>query len=521
MVARTVTSLNRALDVLAVFADDLRVQVSFVVSRGSRFGAEVPRVLEELGARVIDWQQAVDERFDLVISASDHADLHELRGPLALFSHGAGFMKYSPHNDPTADERAGLTGAALWHEGHGVPHLLGLSHENQRELLGELADRAHVIGDPTLDSMMLLAERRDILRGQLGLSPTQRLVTLTSTWGPRSLLARRPTLPAQLLAELPWDEYRVAAVLHPNIWAAHGPWQIRHWLRTALSSGLILLPPAGPWQIGLAAADCVIGDHGSLSAYAAGLSRPLMLAAFGEEEVPRDTAMWRLSRRVPQLNPRLALAAQVRHAIDHVELDVLREAADDVFSEQGRSLGLLQRHLYDVLGLEPQYRPTPRDVPEWQTAPEPSAFHAVVAEVNGSDGRAVSVERFPAALLRLARPGLAHHLVARRDADEVTLQNAAAIITAGAEPGAAAQTLSRYPGCRLAVEGTAEAVVLTERDGTRIRVTGLEGPPPAAWTAASVWIHLRARTPGGARGALGDVQIAVGRARGRSRILLE
>ncbi|NUR96411.1 MAG: hypothetical protein HOV67_14270 [Kribbellaceae bacterium] len=491
------TSLNRILDVLPVFADDVRVQIVFAVSRGSRFGADVPSLLDDLGVRTINWQQAIEDEFDLIICASDHADLHQLRGPLVLVPHGAGFQKFSPYD---RQELAGLTRSALWHDGAAVPSLVALSHESQRDLVPELIDRTAVVGDPALDLMTALLDRREQLREDLGVEPAQKLVTVTSTWGPSSLLARWPTLPAQLLAELPVDEFRVAAVLHPNVWAAHSSWQIQHWLRTSLSSGLILLPPAGPWQVGLAAADCVIGDHGSLSAYAAGLSIPLVLGAFGSEEVPPDSAVSRLAADVPRLAAGPSLAGQVRRTIAEADVQTLARATTDLFARRGQSLSILQQKLYDILGFAPLRRPVPRPLPSWQApAREIRAFHVETTRL----GRSVQVERFPAALAEFSRSRGSRHLVAHEDAGEVFLQNSSAIVASRPGDTSARAILERYPGCRVVVsDHGADGFVLTERDNWRTleaRMVTISPPEPGT---TPVEIEPTEMAPGSATGSV-------------------
>lgn len=486
--ARTVTSMNRVLEIVGVFADDLRVQLVFVVNRGSEFGAEVPAVLEGLGVLMIDWQQVKAEEFDLVIGASDHDDLHELRGPLVLVPHGAGFQKYSPY---AAEERAGLTSRALWHEGMVVPDWIALSHENQRVLLPELADRMFVAGDPTMDALLELRGRGDEARKSLGLDPRHKLVTVTSTWGPDSLMARWPTLPAQLIAELPRDEYRVAVVLHPNIWAAYSSWQVRHWLHTAIASGLILIPPTGPWHLGLAAADGVVGDHGSLSVYAAGLGLPLLMGAFATGGTPDDAAVRRLSRGVPWLDGQRSLAAQIRDAIGGVDHKLLEETAADVFSAPGRSLYLLQEKLYGVLGLDPVSAPVRRELPDW--SPAIATVRAFHVEVTPSDHDALIVERFPAALAGLGRPRGSRYLVAFEDADQVILQSASAIIATGDRSPAA--LLDRYPGCRVVCDGS----VVSERDGHTVSAIADSALDPVV--ASAVWLH---------RAAAGEIEVKIG-----------
>ncbi|WP_185447128.1 hypothetical protein [Kribbella qitaiheensis] len=491
--------MNRLLEVLVVFADDERIAVEFVVSAGSRFGTEVPEVLRRLGARTVTWDSAVATDYDLILSASDHDDLHELSGPLVLFPHGAGFQKYSPHSSGDVRERAGLTSGSLWHDGRPVPALLVVAHDNQSDLVPGFSDRILVAGDPVMDNLLRLSRKRSELRKQYGIGPQQSLVTLTSTWGATSLLGRWPKLPAQLLAELPYDEFRVAAVLHPNIWAAHSSWQIRQWLRTAVASGLILVPPTGPWQGALAAAGCVIGDHGSLSAYASGLSIPLILGSFGEEEVPRNTAMWQLGTSAPRLDGYASLADQIRAAAARPEPDLLHSLATEVFSRWGESLSILQRELFRLLQLAPIHRPRALAAQPLDVDPvAPAAFHV---EISGD--RILRIERFPADIGVFGRPRGARFLIAYDDADEIMLQSAAAIVArTPADRNWAATTLGRFPGCRLVAEPTdTDSAVLTVRERSEsaeytAHLQGIELLP-----AVSVWFYCQSRGLGGARTA--------------------
>ncbi|WP_370468446.1 hypothetical protein [Streptacidiphilus sp. P02-A3a] len=85
------------------------------------------------------------------------------------------------------------------------------------------------------------------------------------------------------------DEYRVAAVLHPNIWHGHGTGQIRTWLDRACRNGLTLIDPLDGWRQALIAADAVIGDFGSVSYYAAALGLPVLLGAASGEVLDPDS----------------------------------------------------------------------------------------------------------------------------------------------------------------------------------------------------------------------------------------
>lgn len=486
-VARTTTSLNRLLDVLPVFADDSRIQIVFTVDEGSAFSEGVEDHLRAMGARVVGWADAVKTEFDLVLAASDHTDLHELRGPLVLFPHGAGFQKYSPHRRTGTRELSGLTRSALWHDGKPVPARIVLSHGDQlrhlEDVAAELTERAIVAGDPCLDGLLALAQHRETWRTSWGLHPEHTLVTVASTWGDGSALGRRPALPAQLLAELPYDEFRVAAVLHPNVWAHHGRWQVRHWLRRASSAGLILPSPTGAWQAAVASAQCLIGDHGSLSAYASALSIPLMLAAFNADEVPDGSAMAELGTVMPSLDDQRPYAPQIRAAIDGSDAGVLARLADRVFAHRGQSLQLLQHELYDLLALQPPRHPP---LPAALTGPplpvtHPESFQ-VEAEVLRDE---VQLQRFPAAMIDRP-PDRRRHLVSTGGEPDARMRENAAVLVEtpfrGRDPETWARgTLACHPGCRLvACSPSPDVMLLWLRDGRSFTAT-IGHRSSAAW----------------------------------------
>ncbi|MBY8863880.1 hypothetical protein K7711_45975 [Nocardia sp. CA2R105] len=480
---RTITSLNRILDVLPALADDPRIQVSFTIDEGSEFSVGVADRVRALGARMIPWSDATTTAFDLVIAASDNSDLRELKGSVLLIPHGAGYQKYSPYSAPAAGldrELSGLAAAALWDRDRPIPARIGLSHGNQLTQLNraapELADRAVVIGDPCLDRLSMLARDRDRQRRLLGLREGQALVVVTSTWGPESTMGRWPTLPADLLAQLPYDEFRVAAILHPNVWAYHGSWQIEHWLKRARSAGLILIPPTGPWHSVLAAACCVLGDHGSLSAYAAGLQIPLVLAAFGDAEVAAGTSMAELGAQMPRLDRDQPLSDQIRRAIVEVDRAQLDRLADQVFARRGESLALLQGLMYKMMASTPSALPPVPEpsLTEPLSVPRVRALRAVIE----SNGDAATIRRLPAALSDLVRhEDLGHLVVTEGEPDERLAQNAAILVadqymteTAAQEWGTA--TLSRLPGCRIAAAPVSENTIHAMlRDGRRIRAS--------------------------------------------------
>ncbi|WP_274557140.1 hypothetical protein [Streptomyces spiramyceticus] len=222
-----------------------------------------------------------------------------------------------------------------------------------------MAHTAVLAGDPCFDRILDAVPRREAFRRRFGVGPGQRLVVLNSTWGRRSLFGSDELswLLAELVGALPADEYRVCAVLHPNIWHGHGPGQVRRWLRTAQDSGLLLVPPLGAWRQALVAADCVIGDHGSVTYYAAALGTPVLLGAFPEDDLDPASPVAELGRTAARLHPYEPLRPQLERTLaGHIpgRYDAL---GAQTTSAPGESAGLLRQMFYDLMGRSEPERP--------------------------------------------------------------------------------------------------------------------------------------------------------------------
>ncbi|MFI5841999.1 hypothetical protein ACIA8K_20030 [Catenuloplanes sp. NPDC051500] len=315
VVVRTGVTLTRLLDVLTLTAGDKRIQTYFTYDPDNppNFAAGTPGFLDRLEAPLIPWPDAVSRRFDLALAASENDRLHELDAPILLVPHGLGFHKYYPGSTTIS----GMDPSRLVHDGRVVPAAIALTHPAELAVLAAACPpavpRAVVVGDPCLDRMIAGRHRVPLYRAALG-AHARTLVVLASTWGPDGLWGRFPDLLEVLAATLPADEFAVAAILHPGIWSAHGPWQVRAWLERAAAAGLRIVSPEDGWQATLSAADLVVSDAGSLSLYAALLGRPLLLAGGGPTVVP-GSAMERLLASAPRLSPASDLLEQVQEAL--------------------------------------------------------------------------------------------------------------------------------------------------------------------------------------------------------------
>jgi hypothetical protein len=364
LVVHTVTSGQRLLDAVRLMENDLRVQVYFTQAP-DRFGTGVPEFLAGLKAALLPWEQAIRTGFDLAIAAS-LGGLHELHAPLIVMPHGAGHGKLvSRRAGRAAGDRMvyGLDAQRLVHDGALVPAGLVLAHRDDRRELArscpEALPVACVAGDPCHDVLVASLDRRSSYQVTLGAGDGRKLVVVTSTWGARSLLGSRPDLWPRLRAELPEEEFQVVTLLHPNVWHGHGEMQVRSWL-----AGCRLVPPEADWRGVLAAADWVIGDHGSVTAYGTAAGVPVLLGGFSDDDVNPDSAQARLGGLAPRISGRGSLRRQLLRAAEDFSPELHRPVIERITSEPGRFNRNMRGLIYRLLRLrQPATVPAVRPVP--------------------------------------------------------------------------------------------------------------------------------------------------------------
>ncbi|MFI1201383.1 CDP-glycerol glycerophosphotransferase family protein [Streptomyces sp. NPDC020883] len=532
VIARTVTSTVRVLDVLRpVLRDDPRLHLVFAFDPSSAFNDGVHALLHSVGARVLPWHQFPRVSPDLIITATENADLttgHHTC-PVLVLPHGVGFHKVVPDSRSDRDRLAGVVPDALLRSGRAR---LAISHPDQAAQLAAAhpatSGRTLLVGDPCYDALLDGRALRDRYRRALGLTDRRRLVMISSTWRDHSVLGRDPALPARLLAELPLDDYAVALVTHPNITSAHGDYTLRSHLDSAHDAGLLTIPPTAGWQATLLAADLLIGDHGSVTFYGAALGTPLLLGTFGDDEAVTGTPMAELGRIAPRLRPEAPLRPQIERVLDLGGTDGddtgerVRKVGESAFAAPGRALGLLRTAVYGLLGLpEPAGAPPPRRAPAPpvpQGRPEPEKEPATACYVHtslsegagGPDGLRISVERTPAAVADLspddrrdAPGGPFRHLSCADDewdrqwpeSASVLVRRTAADTAVGADRWIDG-TFARYPGALLAsaiVAGRGCRVGLC--DGRTVEVSATGRLDDATVLAAAVYACLRAGHP--------------------------
>jgi hypothetical protein len=370
VVVHSVTAGTRLADVTPLLESDLRVHVVFTAAPSS-FPAGTIEFLRRLGAVVVPWQQAVRERFDLAVAAF-YGRLEQLRAPVLTLPHGVGYSKYPTrwegYGPPAARAAWGLERQQLVYHGRVVPAAIGLAHHERvaqlKRSCPEAVAAAFVAGDPCFDRLVASLPLRDTYRRALGVSAGQKLVVVSSTWGEGSLLGRYRDLIPRLVTELPRDEYRVVAILHPNVWHFYGPWQVLAWYADAVRGGLGLLPPEEGWRAALAAADLVVGDHGSVTYYAASIGVPVLLAAFPEDDVDPDSAVRTLGTVAPKLSLDRPFLPQLVDAPNAYSTDIHAALARGVTSVPRQSARVIRREMYRLMRLpEPTTELDPEPVP--------------------------------------------------------------------------------------------------------------------------------------------------------------
>ncbi|MFB7214250.1 hypothetical protein [Streptomyces sp. NPDC056255] len=368
-----------------------------------------------------------------------------------------------------------------------VADALVLSHPEQVERLRlacpEAAPTAVLAGDPCFDRMLAARPHRERFRRALGVRPGQRLVLLNSTWNSESLFGDRAEVPGdgwcggdvvaalldRVADEFPVDEYRFAAVLHPNIWHGHGPGQIRAWLDRARRGGLALIDPLTGWRQALLAADAVIGDHGSVTFYAAALGTPVLLGAVPLHALDPDAPISAFMREAPRLDPDASLAAQIDEVIGSHR--PLPGPAEFTTSVPGESAVRLRKLFYSMMGAPEPARPAslePLPLPGYEAATITVPLR-VLTRVLGP--KEVAVSRWAG---QWSGPGADRggelHVAVHEDTREVDSLELADVIFRDGEPDDprfgspslwTAEVLRRHRGCSLAayVTGPSECVV--------------------------------------------------------------
>ncbi|MFJ8861557.1 hypothetical protein ACIRD8_24375 [Streptomyces sp. NPDC102451] len=535
LVAHNVTSAGRLLDVLPLFHDDFRVQLLVTSTGSSAFRAGLDELFAELELPVLPWRQARSIPVDLAVSASFGGQLSSIQGKLVVLSHGVGYTKTlakpgagsrepgagsrepgAGSREPGAGSREptfGLSPEWLLSEGETFVDSLVLSHPEQLERLRracpEAEDAAVLAGDPCFDRMLAARPYRERFRRALGVRRGQRLLVLNSTWNPEGFFGNGggredilPSLLPRLPAELAADDYRLAAVLHPNIWYGHGPGQIRAWLDRARRSGLVLIDPVRSWRQAVLAADVVLGDFGAVSYYAAALGTPVMLASAAQDRLDPEAPLASFVREAPRLDPHGPLREQLERML--AEHRPLAGPTEFTTSAPGASAALLRRNFYALMDLPEPDAPAllePLPLPAYDPPRRTAPLH-VRTRVQGAE---VAIERSTAHPYDAA--GCTHLAVHEDTLDPGSLESADVIVREGLADDPrlggpelwTAEVLHRHPHCSAAayVTGANACTVRTREHGLFLLAAGpgADADPAAYASSLAAWLGAGGRVP--------------------------
>lgn len=377
-VVHTVTAGTRLADVIPLLESDRRLQVVYTCPGTSLFTAGVREFLASLGCAVIPFEQARQIRFDLAVAAAD-GELEHLHAPVLKLPHGIGFNKYARQwagPGPAAGRALLQTdpGRLIYHGRVSAARIVVGTDGQLARLRRECPPAGSVAvaaGDPCLDRLLASLPWRSAYRRALG-TGERTLVAVSSTWGAGSLLENDRDLISRLTAELPAERYQVAAITHPNCWHWHGPRQIRAWHADSASRGLLVVPPAEPWRAVLASADVLIGDHGSVTSYAAASGTPVTLASYPQTEVDQRSQVAWLSGIAPRFRPDAPAAAQLARTVAAWRPELHESFRAEVTSAPGHAARNIRSLMYELMKLpEPATaavtEPVPVPVPaRWQ-----------------------------------------------------------------------------------------------------------------------------------------------------------
>ncbi|MFC9944644.1 hypothetical protein [Streptomyces pratensis] len=372
-VVHTVTYGKRLLDVLSLLEADFRLQVVFTAPPHA-FGDDVPAYLASLGSAVVPWEQATRMTFDLALAMGPRG-MEYIKAPLFTLPHGANYLKRvteGAHAGVAGLRRQDLMPGGRPPAAVGVPH-----HSELRELARscpEALPLAHVIGDPAHDRIMASLPLRAAYRRALGLADGQKLVVSVSTWGAHSSFGRFDTLLPRLIGELPVASYRTALLVHPNVWAGHGAYQVRSWLARCEQRGIGVVPPEADWRSILVAADWIIGDHGSVTLYGTLTGAPILLTTSPEREINPSSPAAALAAHAPTLSPTHPLVEQLDYVAQEYRQEEYAPIRARITSEPGRFNRNTRKLMYKLLEMgqpahEPLAIPLPAPLPLAAWAP--------------------------------------------------------------------------------------------------------------------------------------------------------
>ncbi|MEO5874797.1 MAG: hypothetical protein ABIS86_18835 [Streptosporangiaceae bacterium] len=308
---------------------------------------------------------------------ASHGGLEQVHAKVLSLLHGVGpqvlMHRWAGQGLPATRPAGGLRAETIVAGGRVIPSVLALAQDGHREEFARVCPEALpaivVAGDPRYDRIVASLPLRQAYRRALGVTPAQRLVFVSSTWGPRSLLGRHPDLLLRLAQELHARDHRIVVALHPSTWSWHGRRQVAAWHTDCMRLGVQLLPPEEGWGAALVAADQVIGDYGSVTSYGAALGAPVVLAAFPDDDVLPGSPSAMMGGTASRLELTRPLRAQLDAAARPLCPEQSAVFGARLTSRPGESAAILRRIMYGLLDL-----PEPAEPAVVERLPLPEAL---------------------------------------------------------------------------------------------------------------------------------------------------
>lgn len=486
VVVRNHTSMDRVLEVLHALGEGgLSLAIKFTIDQGSKFARRLNGRLDEIGAEELGWSEATNRHWDLIIAAHADNQLGELCGPMLIMPHGVGYNRKRLESTGGETCAVGTSAHELMSAGKVYASLICLSHEEQRaRLCAEARPYGIVIGDLVLDKLKAGKHQRPDIRRELGVGK-KKLVLVTSTWNEYSAMGARPDVYRRLVAQLPADEYLVAAVFHPNIWYGRSIYEIQHEFRDELDSGMLLVDQT-TWQAAVIAADVVIGDHGSVTNYGVALDLPTLLAADGTKEIDERSPLAGLHAALPHLVDGIPFREQIEAAIRDHRPGNWSAHTDQLFALPGKGLEAIVNAARSLMDLPPVTRPPrPRRIaPIKVMRGEPVTAHRVVVRARSGEPAPWHLERHPAIVT--TRDDIPESTLVVRSDESYSRDSAEIIVHNGPLPEAEAlawleETLTDWGGAAVATALEGGDCLVWCRDGTQIKARGDPLVAAIAW----------------------------------------
>ncbi|WP_071812681.1 CopG family ribbon-helix-helix protein [Lentzea guizhouensis] len=505
VVVRNHSSLDRLLELLPYLTSARGVTVKSTVDASGRPPANLTDRLERAGTQFVSWQDAVETPFDAVIAAHSSRRLVAFKHRnLFVVPHGVGFNRARFASSGVGVPADGFSAADLT-DRHGAvfPAVIGLANVEQMSSLAEVVpaavSKAVVIGDASFDRLQANSAHRAEFRSGLGVMPEERLVVVSSTWGEHSLLERYPTLVARLLSQLPVDQYKVVLVVHPNFWTDQKPEEHLVAWQPAVGSGLLVMPPQEGWRAALLAADVVIGDHGSVTRYAAALGKPLLEIGIDDTEAALSSQLSEFVAHAPKVDVGGDLRRQIETAVADQDNSWFEPIGRRMFVIPGESMRVLLGQIYGLMGLpEPKRHPRPLSIPPSSalrgSPPKSTLVSTTLLPRNRRSADAL-VERFPAGLAEFSRPQPDRVLVSQwGETDPSMLSDAHVHVRDDVLEVEEAQlwmasVLNTYPRASLAVAAVEETSCLLCTQDRRTLRAELSRPELGASARVAAAIH--------------------------------